>query len=134
MKLPRPHKYRARQTEYAGELYPSAAEAAHAQRLDLLKRGGKIHGWRRGRPIVLVEGETRRKTIRYCPDFLVTNLDGTTVAIDVKGVVTREFRMKAILWEKKFPRTPLMIVDARGRQKPALDYTAPKRRAVNARP
>ena len=109
----RPHKYGARRTEYAGVVYDSAGESGYARRLDLLKAAGKIHGWRRGGEWVLLDSPTgkRRDGITYRPDFEVwdTPDGGGFRVVDFKGVVTREFRLKARLWRARYPDVPLVV-------------------------
>ena len=117
----RRHKYNARRTEYRGEWYDSAAEANYAAILELRKKAHQIERWERGTPQILVDGPTRRLRITYRPDFIVYNLDHSREAIDVKGVVGREFRLKAILWAHKFPNVPLRVVDLNGNVKWQLE-------------
>jgi hypothetical protein len=115
---PRRHKYNAVVTEYAGEVYPSRGEAEYARHLDRLKAAGAIHGWRRGGEWVLLDSPTGRKRdgITYRPDFEVwdTPDGGGFRVVDFKGVVTREFRLKARLWKARYPDVPLVVARADG--------------------
>jgi hypothetical protein len=83
----RAHKYGAVGTNG----YASKAEAAYAAELKLRRMCGQIHDVQRPEPIHLTAG------IKYQPDFSFTE-DGRTVFIDVKGVETPVFRLKARLW------------------------------------
>jgi hypothetical protein len=109
-------KYGAVRTEYAGEVYDSRGEAEHARRLDLLKAAGAITDWRRGEPWTLLESPTGRKRdgISYTPDYHVWTPAGGFYVLDFKGVLTREFRLKAKLWKAVYPTIPLVVVKADG--------------------
>ena len=120
----RGNKYGAVRTEYRGALYDSKAEAAYAADLDMRKRAGLIERWERGEKQTLVGGGPSGRKVTYRPDFIVYAKDGTAHAVDVKGYVTREFRIKAILWELRFPHMPLLTVK-NGRE---VDVLAPYRR------
>lgn len=117
--VPQPHKYHARRTAYDGAWYDSHGEAEYARRLDLLKAAGAIHDWSRGREWVLLDtppGGSRRDRITLRPDFEVWDTpdrDGFRV-IDFKGMVTREFRLKAKLWKARYPDIPLVVAWADG--------------------
>lgn len=120
----RGNKFRAVRTEYRGEIYDSKAEAGHAARLDLLQRAGKIVDWRRGDRVTLIDGPTGLERVTYRPDFYVwisgtwspdiMSKDAVVEAHDSKGVVTREARIKALLWRQKFPTIPLRFIDRDG--------------------
>ena len=115
---PKSHKYRARRTEYAGVVYDSRGEAGYARHLDLLKAAGAIHDWRRGREWVLLETPSGKKRdgITYRPDFELWDAPdrrGFRV-VDFKGMVTREFRLKAKLWKAHYPDVPLVVARADG--------------------
>lgn len=121
MGMKRRHKYGAVRTEYQGERYDSRAEARRAMDLVLLKAAGKIHRWERGEAQVLLEGRTRSRRVTYKPDFIVWDTERRAHAEDVKGMVPKDFRIKAILWERRFPDLPLRVVDANGNLKWSLD-------------
>jgi|GEM_PF-4368184 len=108
------NKYGAVRTEYRGEWYDSKMEANYAARLDLEKRAGKILNWWRGERVDLLGSPGRPGRVTYKPDFHVVYPDGQEVAIDVKGAVPRDFRIRVALWELKFPNLPLRVVDKDG--------------------
>jgi Protein of unknown function (DUF1064) len=114
----RRRKYNAEPTYYGGERYPSRGEAGYARRLDLLKAAGAIHDWRRGGEWALLDSPTgkQRDGIAYRPDFEVwdTPDGGGFRVVDFKGVVTREFRLKAKLWKARYPDVPLVVAWADG--------------------
>lgn len=117
-------RFNNRRTEYRGQVYDSADEAARAAMLELLRMAGKIERWERGAKQSLIDlGPGKRVT--YKPDFIVIGKEGQRWAEDVKGTknkdgrtvaitVTREFRIKALLWETRFPNLPLRVVNRDG--------------------
>ena len=111
-------KFNARRAEYRGEVYDSGAEARYAARLDRLRAGGAIAAWRRGTAWTLLESPTGREQdgITYRPDFEVWAPDGFK-AVDVKGVETEVFRLKAKLWRAVYPTVPLYVVRADGTER-----------------
>lgn len=79
----RGNKYGAKKSLYKNELYDSKKEMEYAMLLDSRLRSGEIKGWGRQHAFDLVVNDV--KICRYIVDFYVTNLDGTTTYIDVKG-------------------------------------------------
>jgi hypothetical protein len=111
-----PTKYRAVPTEYRGQRYDSRGEAEYARRLDALKAAGAIRGWRRGRVWVLLDAPRRRDRITLRPDFEVWDdaEPGGFRVVDFKGLLTREFKLKARLWKAVYPTVPLYVARADG--------------------
>lgn len=99
---PPPHKYRAQRTEYNGRSYPSKAQAARAEQLDVMIRHGTIHGY--------CEEVTFRlgPDFRYRADFVVAD-GGLMWAEDVKGFVTPRFKTAMKMWRKYGP-FPLHVI------------------------
>lgn len=121
-------KYGNRRTEYAGQVYASAAEARYAVLLEALKRTGVIRSWERAPSYELISGPTRQRRVSYRPDFLVTKPNGEQYVVEVKGsmaAVSRDFRLRALLFQSIYPGLPLMVVDGNGRE---LDPFAPRPR------
>ena len=58
------------------------------------------------------DGKTIRP-ISYIADFLVQYHNGTEKAIDVKGRITKEFALKHKMFDYKFPKTELELVQYR---------------------
>jgi Protein of unknown function (DUF1064) len=112
-------KYGNVPTEYRGQVYDSRGEAAYARRLDLLRAAGAIRDWRRGGVWVLLDAPRTRDRITLRPDFEVVRNDGSLRAVDFKGCLTREFRLKAKLWRAVYPAVPLYVVRADGSEVPA---------------
>lgn len=50
------------------------------------------------------------RRIDYIADFLVTHLDGSQVVVDVKGVSTDVFRIKAKLFDYFYPHLELKVI------------------------
>jgi hypothetical protein len=122
------NKYGARRTEYLGIIWDSAAEANYAAILELQRKGGKIARWERGTAQILIDGPNRSRRVTYKPDFIVYYGDQTREAIDVKGCVPRDFRIKALLWEQRFPNLPLRVIDRDGNTKWTLEPAKRSRR------
>lgn len=102
-----PNKYRARRTEYKGQVYDSKREAHRAMELDLLVRAGQIVGWARAEKFTLsVNGI---KVCTYKPDFHVLGLEGEWFE-DVKGVIARHSKIQMKLFEALHPGVVLKIV------------------------
>lgn len=97
-------KYRAVRTNG----YASKLEAAYAAELHLLAEAGAVTNLAEQVRVPLVAG------ITYIPDFAYTQPDGVRVWVDVKGVETGVFRLKARLW-KAYGPGPLQIVKKAGK-------------------
>lgn len=52
-------------------------------------------------------GKTVR-AIKYIPDFLIAYTDGTSEVVDVKGMMTKDFKLKAKMFMAKY-KIPLTI-------------------------
>lgn len=101
-------KYGNRITYLDGERFDSAAEEVFYRRLVLLKAAGVIQHFERQVRVDLEAG------IAYIADFVVWPVDEATAwyAVDVKGVLTKVFRLKAKLFKAKYPDNPLIIAKA----------------------
>ncbi len=87
--------------------YASKAEAAYAGELKLRRHAGQITGLVM-QPVVYLTAAR----IRYVADFLFLE-DGQQVWVDVKGMETPVFRLKARLWKHYGPGV-LRIVKRQG--------------------
>jgi hypothetical protein len=105
-------KFGAIKTCYDGATYASKLEAAHAQRLDLLKKsaanGNRVKSWKRQVPIRLVVNGSVICT--YIVDFVVAYEDGREELHEVKGVWTPEAKLKVKLFRALFPDRRLVVV------------------------
>ena len=97
-------KYNNKKTEVDGHVFDSKAEARRYNELKLLQAAGEIIGFTIQPSFILEKG------IRYRPDFMICGKDGRIWVEDVKGVETKDFKIKKKLWEAKFPWMELRIV------------------------
>ena len=104
--LRRRHKYNAVRTIVDGKAFPSRAEAGHFGELKLRERAGEIRNLKL-QPSFSID-IAGHHICRYRADFAYEELskvrlgDGTTkiwrpVVVDVKGIVTDVYRIKARL-------------------------------------
>lgn len=91
----KPSKYRNKRTEANGKTYDSKKEAKRAQELQLLVRAGEIAGVMEQVTFTLAGG------VRYRADFVILNWDGTYAVEDVKGVLTKEYKIKKRLMAER---------------------------------
>lgn len=124
--MSRRHKYNAKKTVIDGITFDSKAEAAYYNQLKMLKKAGEIKDFEMQKEFVLLEGfnhpskktksgkPSRVRAIKYIPDFIVTENDGTKKVVDVKGVQTPDFRIKAKMFMKKY-KVPLVLATRKGR-------------------
>lgn len=110
------HKYHAKTATAEGIVFASKAEAARYQELRLLEVGGAIAELELQPAYVLqpafkdAAGQHHR-AIRYVADFRYRDCaSGRVVVEDVKGVETREFRIKHKLLMFRFPTLDFRIV------------------------
>lgn len=96
-------KYRNKKTEIHGHVFDSQAEANRYCELKLLEKSGQIEGFGIQPSFVLSNG------IRYRPDFIVC-ASGVIWVEDVKGVETKDFKIKQKLWKERYPWMELKII------------------------
>jgi hypothetical protein len=89
-----------------GITFDSQAESLYYNQLKYLKHAKQIKDFKLQPRYLLQDsfqknGKTYRK-IEYIADFEVTNLDGSTQIIDIKGAITKEFAIKQKLFELKY--------------------------------
>jgi len=109
----RRHKYNAVKTEVDGITFDSKKEAREYQSLKLLERIGAIADLQLQPAFILqagfVDGNGRKvKPIVYKADFAYTQ-EGRRIVVDVKGVQTPVFKLKAKLFREKYPELQLVI-------------------------
>ena len=85
------NKYRNIKTVVDGIKFESKAEADYYGLLKILKKHGEVESFEMQVEYVLTAG------IKYRLDFLVKYTDGHTEYIDIKGVKTDVFKLKARL-------------------------------------
>ena len=93
------NKYSAKRTEIDGIVFDSKKEAQYYATLKILCRAKIVKSFERQvryelQPAFRYNGKAIR-AINYVADFVVTYPDGHIEVIDVKGVRTKEYKMKA---------------------------------------
>jgi hypothetical protein len=91
------HKFNAVRTERDGLSFASKAEARYYERLKARQAAGEVVGFLRQVPFHLPGG------VRYVVDFMEFHTDGSVHFIDVKGMVTKEFKTKMRLLKALYP-------------------------------
>ncbi|MGO8422286.1 DUF1064 domain-containing protein [Rhizobium ruizarguesonis] len=88
----RGNKFGAKTTVFDGILFDSKREAEVYRDLKLLERAGRISGFERQRKFELIVNGEIIGTYRADFAFIDHDQDGRFRVVDVKGVVTRDFR------------------------------------------
>lgn len=109
----RRHKYNAQKTEVDGITFDSKKEAKEYQNLKLLERVGAIADLQLQPAFELQaayvdNGGKKVKAIRYVADFAYTQ-EGRRIVVDVKGMQTPVFKLKAKTFRERFPELQLVI-------------------------
>lgn len=96
-------KYGNTPTVYKGEMYDSKREVAYARDLDLLlhEKNGKLKEWYRQVAVDLVVNE--RKVCTIVVDFLEIYHDGHERYVEIKGVETKDWKLKWKLFDALYP-------------------------------
>jgi Protein of unknown function (DUF1064) len=107
------NKFNAKKVTVDGIKFDSEMEAKYYAHLMKLKGEGQIKDFETQPPFILqdsfrLRGELVRQ-IKYVADFRVFENDGSSHIVDVKGMETADFKIKAKLYKKKFPE-PLKLV------------------------
>jgi len=89
------NKYGARKTEYNGVMYDSKRESEYARELDLRVRAHDILSWQRQVKYPMIVKDIKITT--YVADFVITHNNGHIEIVDIKGVETPVFKLKAKL-------------------------------------
>ncbi|XAO18347.1 hypothetical protein [Listeria phage vB_Lmo_C2] len=99
-------KYNAKKVVIDNIKFDSKAEAAYYQQLKLLKMTGEVVSFDLQPEFVLQESFRKNgklyRAIKYKADFLVRYSDGHEELIDIKGMLTKEFRIKQKLFELRY--------------------------------
>lgn len=109
-------KYRNEKTRVDGITFDSQAEANRYCELKALQQAGVIE-WFILQPRFLLQegfqkGDITFGKIEYVADFLIRWSDGTNTVEDVKGMRTREYRMKRQMFERRYPTLQIVEVEA----------------------
>ena len=87
-------KYRNKKVILDGITFDSIKESTVYSELKLRKQAGDINGFERQVSYELIPKQNGERAVIYKADFVVTDGDGTTTVIDVKGVKTRDYIIK----------------------------------------
>lgn len=92
-------KYRAKRTEYGGEVYDSKLEAGVAYQLDMRLKAGEIAAVERQFQVVCIPYNKHGDpvpvlAVRHKIDFRITHHDGSYELIEAKGLETDDYRMR----------------------------------------
>ena len=89
-------KYKAKKTIVDGHTFDSQKESNYYAELKLRLRVGEIRGFCIQPTFILAPN------LKYKPDFIIFNNDGSSEIIDVKGMKTKEYIVKKKVFEDKF--------------------------------
>lgn len=115
------NKYNAKKITIDGITFDSKAEGAYYQHLLRLQAAGEVEEFTMQKPYTLLDKFAHPKTgktiraIKYIPDFEVIYSDGRVEVVDIKGMVTPVFAIKAKLFMFRY-RVPLVILKYKARQ------------------
>lgn len=107
------NKYRNKKIVIDRYVFDSIAEGKRYRELSLLEKAGEIYNLELQPKFLLQEsfkknGKTYR-AINYVADFKYIK-DSKTIVEDVKGMETKEFKIKRKLFEKKYLDLELRII------------------------
>ncbi|EAE5669195.1 DUF1064 domain-containing protein [Listeria monocytogenes] len=112
-------KYNAKKVVIDNIKFDSKAEAAYYEQLKLLKMSGEVVSFDLQPEFILqdsfVKNGKKYHAIKYRADFLVRYKDGHEELIDIKGMLTKEFRIKQKLFELRYMQS-IKCVKLKGRQ------------------
>ncbi|MBC1643214.1 DUF1064 domain-containing protein [Listeria welshimeri] len=112
-------KYNVKKVVIDNIKFDSKAESAYYQQLKLLKMSGEVVSFDLQPEFILqdsfVKNGKKYHAIKYRADFLVRYKDGHEELIDVKGMLTKEFRIKQKLFELRYMQS-IKCVKLKGRQ------------------
>jgi len=108
-------KYKNKKTLYDGIKFDSKSEAERYKELKLLESAGQIKDLELQPKFTLIEGFMKNNVkfnpIKYKADFkYYDNLTQRVVIEDVKGMETKEFKLKHKMFEDKYRDLTLTIV------------------------
>lgn len=89
-------KYKANKTSIDGHTFDSQKEADYYSELKLRLKADEIKGFCI-QPIFILA-----PNLKYKPDFILFNNDGSSEIIDVKGMKTKEYIVKKKVFEEKY--------------------------------
>ena len=107
------NKYKNKKVQINCYVFDSIAESRRYKELALLEKAGEIENLQLQPKFLLQEsfkknGKTYRK-IEYIADFMYEE-KGKVIVEDVKGMETKEFKIKRKLFEYKYPDLELKLI------------------------
>ena len=107
-------KYNNRKTIVDGITFDSRDESLYYEALKDLKAKGLIKDYELQPKYLLQEAfekdNKRYRAINYIADFKVINNDGSFCIVDIKGMLTTEFKIKMKLFNYKYPDIELKLI------------------------
>ena len=107
------NKYKNKKVQIDMYVFDSIAESRRYKELALLEKSGEIENLQLQPKFLLQDsfkknGKTYRK-IEYIADFMYEE-KGKVIVEDVKGMETKEFKIKRKLFEYKYPDLELKLI------------------------
>lgn len=107
------NKYKNKKVQIDMYVFDSIAESRRYKELALLEKAGEIENLQLQPKFLLQDsfkknGKTYRK-IEYIADFMYEE-KGKVIVEDVKGMETKEFKIKRNLFEYKYPDLELKLI------------------------
>ena len=108
------NKYNNKKTVVDNIVFDSKNESLYYEALKDLKEKGSIKDFELQPKYLLqeafVKNGKRYRPITYIADFRVINNDGSAYIVDIKGMLTTEFKIKMKLFNYKYPDIELKLV------------------------
>ena len=107
-------KYNNKKVAIDGIVFDSKDEALYYQALKDMKAKGLIKDFELQPEFILQEGfekdEKKYRAIKYTADFRVLTNNDYSYIVDVKGMLTTEFKIKMKLFNYKYPDIELRLI------------------------
>jgi len=95
---------------FDGHIFASKKEMHRYQELKLLQKAGKIRDLKLQPKFILLPPLKGHKAITYTPDFIYYDVDVNKLIVEeVKGFATREYKIKAHLFEHTYPQYEYLV-------------------------
>ena len=108
------NKYNNKKTVIDDITFDSRDEALYYQSLKDMKANGLIKDFELQPKFILQESfikdNKKYRPIHYIADFRVINNDGSAYIVDIKGILTTEFKIKMKLFNYKYPDIELRLL------------------------
>ena len=108
------NKYNNKKTVIDGIMFDSKDESLYYQALKDMKNNGLIKDFELQPKYLLqeafVKNDKKYRAINYIADFKVINNDSSFYVVDIKGMLTTEFKIKLKLFNYKYPDIELRLI------------------------